>query len=59
MGQKCVEVQNEEEEILIVKMHTGKKPINIVTTCGKQEAGECEAKEEITQQMNYVGASYY
>ena len=51
-AKKCVEVQNEEEEILIVKMHTGKKPINIVTTYGKQEAGESEAKEEITQQMN-------
>jgi len=50
-----VEVKDEkldEEEILIVKVHKGKCPINIMTTYGKQERGEAEAKEDIVRQID-------
>jgi len=52
---KSVEVKDEkldEEEILIVKVHKGKCPINIMTTYGKQEKGEAEAKEDIVRQID-------
>jgi len=42
----------EEEEILIIRIHKGKHPINMVTTYGKQESGEVGVKEEIVQQIN-------
>jgi len=52
---KCVEVKDErleEEEILIVKVHKGRCPLNIMTTYGKQERGEAEAKEDIARQID-------
>ena len=50
-----MEVKDEkldEEEILIVKVHKGKCPINIMTTYGKQERGEPEDKEDIVRQID-------
>jgi len=52
---KCVEVKDEkyeEEEILIIKIYKGKRPINIMTTYGRQENGKVEGKEEIAYQKN-------
>ena len=55
-SKKCVDVEvtngNEEnEEILIVKLYKGKIPLNIMTMYGMQESGE-EVKEKVSQQVN-------
>ena len=47
-----MEITIEEEEIMIIKLYKGKRPINIMTTYGRQEGGECDAKEEVSHQMN-------
>ena len=43
------EVRKEDEEIVIVKLHKGKVPLNIVTSYGMQQSGE-EVKEKMNQQ---------
>jgi len=42
----------EAEEILIVTVDKGRCPLNIMTTYGKQERGEAEAKEDIARQID-------
>jgi len=50
-AKKTVEIKDdpdeEHEDILVIKIHKGKSPINIMTTYGKQEG----YKDEIMQQM--------
>ena len=50
-AKKTVEIKDdpdeEQEDLLVIKIHKGKSPLNIMTTYGKQEG----YKDEVTQQM--------